>query len=430
MEVSVETGEGLERKLTIQVPAEAVEAEVNNRINSIKNTVRMDGFRPGKVPLKIIKQKYSGSILQEVAGKLMENSFREAISQENLQPAGEPVIQADELVLGQAIQFTATFEIFPDVALTAISDLSIEKPEAAVEDGDVDNMIETLRKQKLDWEEVDRASESGDKVTIDFVGKVDGEAFDGGSGNDMPVNLGAGQMIPGFEEKLTGVKAGDETTFTVPFPEDYAAKHLAGKDAEFTVTVKKVEASKLPEVDDEFARAFGIESGDVEQLRNEIRGNMDRELKRRLRTLLKENVMNALLEANDIEVPNSMIQEESEALKRQAEAQSPGAKLDADMFKADAERRVKLGVLLSEVAKTSSLNITADDVKERIEDMSKDYDDPAEFVRYYMGNQELLRGIETLVMEDKVVDWITDQAKTSAKASTFDEVMNPGAAKA
>jgi trigger factor len=428
MEVSVETGAGLERKLTIQVPAETVEAEVNNRLNSLKNTVRMDGFRPGKVPLKVIKQKYSGTVLQEVAGELMQNSFREAVTQENLQPVGDPVIQADELALGKAIQFTATFEVFPEISLAPMSDLECEKPETTVQDGDVDNMIETLRKQKLDWEEVDRASENGDRVTIDFVGKVDGEAFDGGSANGMPINIGAGQMIPGFEEKLTGMKTGDETTFTVPFPDDYAAKHLAGKDAEFSVTVTKVEAPRLPEVDVEFARSFGIESGDVAQLRDEIRSNMERELTRRLRTLLKESVMDALLAKNNVDVPGAMIDQEAEALLKQAEAQTPGANLTVDAFRSDAERRVKLGILLAEIAKLASLNIAQDDVKARIEEMAQDYDDPDEFVRYYMGNQELLRGIETLVMEDKIVDWISGQASISAKATTFDEVMNPGAA--
>jgi len=425
MQVSVEAGEGLERKLTVQVPAETVEMEVNNRLNSIKNTVKLDGFRPGKVPLKVVKQKYSGTVLQEVAGELMQSSFREALTQENLNPAGDPVIHAEDLVLGQVMEYTATFEVYPEVALNTIADMAIEKVEASVADSDVDNMIDVLRKQKMDWTEVDRASADGDQISIDFVGTVDGEKFDGGSANDMPMVLGAGQMIPGFEEKLTGLKATDETTFKVPFPEDYAAKELAGKEAEFAVTVKKVEEPKLPEIDEEFAKAFGVESGDTEQLKSDIRANMERELERKLRSVLKGNVMDALVTANPIDVPAAVVAQEAETLKKQTEVQTPGSTLTIDAFMDDAKRRVQLGMILAEVAKTSSLNIDADMIKERIEEMAKDYDDPDEFVRYYMGNQELLSGVQTLVMEDKVVDWIAEQASVSVENSTFDEVMNP-----
>jgi len=429
MQVSVEAGEGLERKLTVQVPAETVEMEVNNRLNSIKNTVRIDGFRPGKVPFKVVKQKYSGSILQEVAGELMQSTFREAITQENLQPAGDPVIQREEVVLGKAMEYTAIFEVYPEVALAPVADLAIEKTEASVEDSDVDKMIDVLRKQKMDWSEVERAAANDDRVSIDFVGSVDGEKFDGGSAKDMPIVLGAGQMIPGFEEHLVGLKAGDETTFKVSFPEDYASSELAGKEAEFAVTAKKVEQPKMPEVDEEFAKAFGVESGDVAQLKSDIRENMTRELDRKLRTMLKGNVMDALVAVNAIDVPTAIVQQEAEALKKQTEVQTPGSSLSVDAFMEDAKRRVQLGMILAEVAKTSELQIDADMIKQRVEEMAKDYDDPDEFVNYYMGNQELLSGIQTLVMEDKVVDWIAEQASISTKNSSFDEVMNPEADK-
>jgi len=425
MQVSVEACEGLERKLTVQVPAETVEMEVNNRLNSLKNTVIIDGFRPGKVPLKVIKQKYSGSILQEVASELMQSSFRDALTQENLSPAGDPVIDAKNLVLGEVMEYSATFEVYPELSLSPVADLAIDQVEATVEDSDVDNMIEVLRKQKMDWVEVDRASTTEDRISIDFVGTVDGEKFDGGSANDMPMVLGAGQMIPGFEEKLTGLKAAEETTFKVPFPEDYAAKDLAGKEAEFAVTVKKVEEPKLPEIDEEFAKAFGVENGDANQLKAEIQDNMSRELAKRLRTLVKESVMKALVDANPVDVPSATVQQEAEALKQQTEAQSPGSDLPVDTFMVDAKRRVQLGIILSEVAKTASLQLDATMVKDRVEEMAKDYDDPEEFVNYYMANQELLRGIETLVMEDAVVDWIVNQAQVTAKSSSFDAVMNP-----
>ena len=425
MQVSVEAGDGLERKVTVQVPAETVEAEVNNRLNSLKNTARIDGFRPGKIPLKVLKQKYAGTILQEVAGELMQRTFQEALSQENLTPAGDPQIDASDLVLGQVMEYTATFEVYPEVTIAPIAELAVEKVEASVEDADVDNMINVLRKQKMDWSEVERASADGDRISIDFVGSVGGEAFDGGSANDMPMVLGAGQMIPGFEEQLTGLKASDETTFKVPFPDDYAAKELAGKEAEFSVTVKKVEESAMPEVDDEFAKAFGVESGDVDQLKTEIKANMVRELSKRLSILLKQSVMDGLVDANPIDVPSATVKEEAEALKKQADVQSPDNASSVDAFMADAKRRVQLGMILAEVAKASSLDVDAEMVKSRVDEMSKDYDDPDEFVNYYMGNQELLRGVQTLVMEDMVVNWIVDQAAVTANSSNFDDVMNP-----
>ncbi len=425
MQVSVEAGEGLERKVTVQVPAETVELEVNNRLNSLKNTVRVDGFRPGKVPLKVIKQKYSGTILQEVAGELMQSSFREALTQENLKPAGDPQIQAENLVLGQVMEYTATFEVYPEIALSPVTDLAIEKIDASVADADVENMIDVLRKQKMDWAEVERASANEDRITIDFVGSVDGEKFDGGSANDMPMVLGDGQMIPGFEEHLTGLKVNEETTFKVSFPDDYAAKDLAGKEAEFAVTIKKVEEPKLPEINEDFAKAFGVESGDVEQLKSEIKANMKRELGRRLRTLLKEKVMDALISANPVDVPSAIVQQEAETLKKQTEVQAPGSERTLDSFIDDAKRRVQLGMVLAEVAKISALNINADMVKSRIEEMARDYDDADEFIRYYMSNNELLRGVETLVMEDAVVDWVAEQAKVTTNNSSFDEVMNP-----
>ena len=286
-------------------------------------------------------------------------------------------------------------------------------------------MIDTLRKQKMDWSEVDRASADEDRISIDFVGTIDGEKFDGGSANDMPMVLGSGQMIPGFEEKLTGKKASEEVTFKVPFPDDYASKELAGKEAEFAVTVKKVEEPKLPEIDEAFAKAFGVESGDTAQLNTDIKANMEREMSRRLRTLLKASVMDGLLKQNPVDVPSATVKQEAEALKAQADSQTPGSNLTADAFLDDAKRRVQLGMILAEVAKMSELKIDMDMVKGRVEEMAQDYDDPSEFVQYYMSNQELLRGVETLVMEDLVVDWVADQAKISTTKSTFDKVMNP-----
>ena len=424
MQVSVEAGEGLERKITVQIPAETVEMEVEGRLKSMQGRVKIDGFRPGKVPLKVVKQRYSAQIFQEVAGELMQSSFRDAITQENLRPAGDPSIDASRLQQGQPLEYTATFEIYPEVALSPISDIKLEKKIADVSDADVDGMIDTLRKQKAEWSEVDRAAGEDDRVTVNFKGTIDGVAFDGGTAQDVPITIGSGSMIPGFEEKLKGLSKGADTSITVPFPEDYKAAELAGKSADFAVTVTKVEASKLPEINEEFAKAFGVEEGGVEKLREDIRANMKRELDNRIMMDIKTKVMDQLVAKNPLDVPKAIIQEEAQTLKQQTSVQRPGTDLPLESFMEDATRRVKLGMILSEVVKLSSIKIDQDKLQQRIELMAQDYEDPSEFVRYYKSNPQLLRGIETLVMEDMVVSWIVDQANVTEINSSFDEIMN------
>lgn len=425
MQVSVEAGEGLERKLKIQIPTETVDMQVESRLKSMLPRVKIDGFRPGKVPLKVVKQHYGAQVFQEVAGELIQNSFRDALTQENLNPAGEPSISTDGIKQGEPLEFTATFEIYPEVELAAVADIKLEKIKASVTDADVDTMIETLRKQRSSWSVVERTAGDGDKVVIDFKGRVDGEAFEGGSAEDVPVVIGSASMIPGFEANLNGLKAGDETTFKVTFPDDYNAERLAGKEAEFEVTVKAVEESSLPEVDEEFAKSFGVEDGSTDKLREDIRGNMARELENRIRTEMKNAVMDQLLEKNPIDVPAAIVQQEAETLQKQTATQMPGSEQAVEAYMNDATRRVKLGLILAEVVKTAAIQPDAEKVRQRVETMSKDYEDPDEFVRYYQSNPQLLRGIETLVMEDMVVDWVAEQADVSSVESTFDEVMKP-----
>ncbi len=426
MQVSVEAGEGLERKLKIQIPSDTVEGQVESRLKSMVSRVKIDGFRPGKVPFKIVKQHYGAQVFQEVAGELMQNSFRDALTQENLNPAGDPTFDTDGIKQGQPLEFTATFEIYPEIELAPVAGMKLDSIKAEVTDADVDNMIETLRKQRSEWNSVDRAAAEGDRVTINFIGRVDGEAFEGGTADGVPIVLGSGSMIPGFEENLTGTRADDETTFKVNFPEDYKAENLAGKEAEFEVTVKAVDESKLPEVDEDFARAYGIEDGDTEKLREEIRGNMTRELDNRVRAEIKNSVMDKLVENNPLDVPAAIVKQEAENLRQQTAAQMPGSEQPVEAYMDDATRRVKLGLLLAEVVKLAELKPDADKVRERVETMSKDYEDPDEFVRYYQSNPQLLRGIETLVMEDMVVDWIIDQAEVSETERSFDDLMNAG----
>jgi len=424
MQVSVEAGEGLERKLKIQIPTETVDTQVESRLKSMLPRVKIDGFRPGKVPLKVVKQHYGDQVFQEVAGELIQNSFHEALTQENLRPAGEPAISTEGIKKGQPIEFTATFEVFPEVALAPVAGLKLEKITAAVTDADIDNMIETLRKQRSSWNKVDRAADDSDRVVINFIGRVDGEAFEGGTADSVPVIIGSGAMIPGFEDNLKGLKAGDETSFKVSFPDDYQAEHLAGKEAEFEVKVSAVEESALPELDEEFARSFGVEDGSTEKLREDIRGNMERELESRIRAEVKNAVMDQLIASNPIDVPAAIVQQEAETLQQQTAAQAPGSEQPVESYLDEATRRVKLGLILAEVVKAAAIQPDADKVRERVETMSKDYEDPDEFVRYYQSNPQLLRGIETLVMEDMVVDWILDQAEVNETERSFDDLMH------
>jgi len=424
MQVSVESGEGLKRKMTVQVPSETLEAEVANRLKSLQGRVKVDGFRPGKVPLTVVKQRYGKQVLQEVAGEIMETSFRDALSQENLRPAGDPVISAPTIKSGQPLEFTASFEVYPEVVLAPVSKLKITKSSASVEDADIDKMLETLRKQGTKWQEVERAAQNADRVTIDFVGTVDGEVFEGGSATGVPLVLGSGSMIPGFEEQIVGLGKAATGTVKVTFPADYQAVHLQGKPAEFAITVTRVEAPELPTLDDEFAKSFGISEGGLDKLKQDVRANMERELENRIRAEVKTVVMDQLASANPVQIPDAIVQQEAQSLQAQDSAQQ-GSHLAVEAYVNEARRRVQLGMLLAEVIKTAGIQVNQDKVRERIETISKDYEDPAEVVRYYQSNPQVLRGLETLVMEDMVVDWIISQASVTEVKKSFDDIMNP-----
>ncbi len=428
MQVSVETGEGLERKLTVQVPAETVEKEVESRLKSMSGRVRVDGFRPGKVPLKVVKQQYGQSVQQEVAGELMQSSFRDAVIQEDLKLAGNPSIEPKTMGLGEPLEYVATFEVYPEVELGDLTALEIERVQADISDDDVDEMIETLRKQRTTYETVERAAQDGDQVTIDFEGFMDGEAFEGGKAEAVPLVLGSGSMIPGFEEALVGKSAGDEFSFEVTFPDDYHVDSLKGKPAKFETRVISVAEPKMPEVDEEFAKSFGIESGDVEQLRKDIRENMERELRNKLQSVLKNNVMDALLEAHPIDVPASLVDEECEVLQKQmseAGQLQGGMSLPKELFEPQAKKRVSLGLIVAEVIKKAEIKPDADRVKAKIEDIAATYEDPQEVINHYQNNPQLTSGIEGLVLEDMMVDWIVDQAKVTDVTEKFADIMKP-----
>jgi len=428
MQVSVELGEGLERKLTVQVPAETIDKEVESRLNSMRSRVKVDGFRPGKVPLKVVKQQYGASVIQEVVGEVMQTSLRDAVVQESLNPAGNPTIEPKSMEPGKPLEYVATFEVYPEITLNDVSKLEVERATAEVTDADVDKMIETLQKQRTTYENVDRASQDGDQLTVDFVGSIDGEEFDGGKAEGVPVVLGSNSMIPGFEENLMGKSAGDEFKFDVNFPDDYHAENLKGKAAVFDTKVIAVAEPKLAELDEEFAKSFGVEDGSMEQLRTDIRENMERELHNKLQEALKKDVMDKLLDANDVPVPKALVDHEAENLQKQMTESGnlqQGMSLPKELFEGEAKRRVGLGLVIGEVVKKSELKPDADRVTAKIEELSKTYEDPQEVVNHYNSNPQLKQGIEGLVMEEMVVDWIVEQAKVTDAPTSFHDMMNP-----
>jgi len=428
MQVSVELGEGLERKLTVQVPAETIDKEVESRLNSMRSRVKVDGFRPGKVPLKVVKQQYGASVVQEVVGEVMQTSLRDAVVQESLNPAGNPTIEPKSMEPGKPLEYVATFEVYPEITLNDVAKLKVERATAEVTDADVDKMIETLQKQRTTFENVDRASQDGDQLTVDFVGSVDGVEFDGGKAEGVPVVLGSNSMIPGFEENLMGKSTGDEFKFDVNFPDDYHAENLKGKPAVFDTKVVAVAEPKVAELDEEFAKSFGIEDGSMDKLRADIRENMERELHGKLQEALKKDVMDKLLEANDVPVPKALVDHEAENLQKQMTESGnlqQGMSLPKELFEGEAKRRVGLGLVIGEVVKKSELKPDAARVTAKIEEISKTYEDPQEVVNHYNNNPQLKQGIEGLVMEEMVVEWIVDQAKVTDAPTNFQDLMNP-----
>lgn len=428
MQVSVERQEGLERTLKVEIPSDRIEGAVEERLSRLQRQVRLDGFRPGKVPMRVVRTRYGGQVRQEVVGELIQSTLQEAVTQVEMQPAGSPRIDsADEQPEEGGMAYTATFEVYPEVELGEIADLAVEKPVAEVTEADVDGMIETLQKQRQEFEEVDRPAEQGDRVVIDFVGRIDGEAFEGGSGEDTPIDLGAGRMIDGFEEQLEGIRPGEERDLEVTFPEEYGASELAGRTATFSVTCKSVQAGKLPEVDEEFARQFGIESGSVDELRDGLRRNMERELKQALEAQVKRQVMDALVARHPIDVPDALVREEigrlREQMKQRLGGQMSDEQLTDDLFYDEALRRVRLGLLLSELVQQNGIQADDEAVREKVEEMASAYDDPQQVVQHYYENQQMLQGVQAMVVEDRLVDWILERANVTETQTNFDEVM-------
>jgi trigger factor len=432
MQVSIETTTGLERRLTIVVPAESVDSEVEKRLKEASRTVRIDGFRPGKVPLKVVKKRYGAGVRQEVLGEVMSRAFYDAVVEKELKPAGQPSVEPKVNEDGKDLEFTATFEIYPEIELADYSTLEVTKLNAEVTDADVDNMIAVLQKQQASWEVAEKAAEQGDQVNLDFEGFKDGEAFEGGAAQGTDLELGSARMIPGFEDGLVGLSAGDEKTLELTFPEEYHSEELKGAAVEFKVTVNSVKAQQLPELNDEFFAKFGVEEGGEAKFREEVRANMERELAQAAKNKVKSQVMDGLLAANKVEIPAALSANEINVLRQQAMQQFGGANANLDpsflpdeLFKEQAERRVALGLLLSEVVKAESLVADKDKVRATIDEFAATYHDPEEVVNYYYQNEQQLASVESLVLEDQVVEKILESAKVTEQDSSYDEVLKP-----
>ena len=427
MSISIETLEGLQCRVTITVAADKIEAGYKEQLKGYAKNARVDGFRKGKVPHAIIEQRFGLAARQDVLSDEMQRAFFDAVIAEKINLAGRPTFTPNNYQPGQEFSFTATFEVFPEVELKGLENIEVEKPVVEITEADLDKMIDVLRKQQATWAESQAAAQAEDRVVIDFVGSVDGEEFEGGKATDFTLAMGQGRMIPGFEEGIVGHKAGEQFDIDVTFPEEYHAENLKGKAAKFAITLKKVENIVLPELTEEFVKKFGA-AKTVEELRAEIKKNMQRELKNAVTARVKNQVINGLIAQNEIEVPAAAVAEEVDVLRRQAVQRFGGkpemaAQLPAELFEADAKRRVQVGLLLSTVIGTNELKVDEKRVEETIAEIASAYEQPAEVVAHYAKNRQLTENIRNVVLEEQAVEVVLAKAKVTEKATSFDEVM-------
>ena len=428
MQVSVEKTSELSRKMTVSIPDAVVQEKMDARFKKLAREVKVDGFRPGKVPADMVKKLYGDRVKDEVAGDLIQSTYFDALQQQDLVPAGHPHIVPTDKTEG--FEYIAEFEVYPEIALDGIDKLQISKPLASVADVDVENMIEKLRQQKKTWLEVERASQETDRVTIHFSGTADGENFTDGKVENYQVEIGGKQMIPGFEDELKGLAVGDSKTFSITFPEKYNSEKLAGKQAEFEIEMVKIEASVLPEVDAEFIKAYGVEEGDVSAFRSDVRANMERELLQGLKAKLKTAVMDVLYANVPVTLPNALIDQEVQALMKPYAERAKNMRLKLedlnlpkDVFEDQARRRVALGLILGEIIQKNNISVDADKVRAAIDDMAKSYEKPEDVVNWYYADKSRLTDVQQVVLEDQAVDWVVTQAQVTEQTISFDDVM-------
>ena len=430
MQFSVTTTTGLERRLEVAIPHTRVAGEVERRLRELSRTANLKGFRPGKVPYAVIRQQFASQVHGDTVTELIRESYSDAVTKENLRPAGGPRIEPIDVAPGKDLKFAAFFEVMPDVALKAVEELAVERTVTEVSEADIDAMIQSMRKQRVDYREVSRPAKSGDRVTADFLGRVDGVPFAGGEGKDTPFVLGSGRAIADFEAALTGMSVGETKTAPVKFPDAYGAPELAGKLAEFDLTVKKIEEEVLPEIDDAFAEAFGLHEGGVDKLRDEVRKSMEREVAEAVRGKLRAQVFDALMKDNPVELPRSLVDEQIQEL--QLDMMQRAGNRDASQapprepFEEPARRRVALGLLIGELIRRENLSVDRDRVNTRLNELAAAYPNAEEVRRAYLQSQDAMRQIETSVLEDQAVDWIVGRAKVTDRTASFSEVTGFG----
>jgi trigger factor len=429
--VSVETLPGLERRLEVSVPASRVRQQVDARLLKVSRSVRIKGFRPGKAPIHVVRKHYGPQVREEVVSDLIRETFAEALRQEKLQPAGGPRIEPQKTGEPDDLRYTATFEVYPQVELKDVGAIELTRPVATVADGDVDAMIESLRRQRPDWNEVSRGCRDGDRITVDFEGRIGGEHFEGGKSENLVVVLGTGRLLPDFEQGLRGAAGGEKREFDLRFPDDYQARHLAGKTARFQAIVRKVEESSLPEVNDAFCEAFGISEGGVTALRTEVRENMERELAQAVQARLKAQVLEQLLAANPITVPRALVEAEIRDMQmellRRSGSRDTRQLPPRESIEPAARRRVALGLILNEVIRKAGIQADGAKLQKRLDELVSTYADPDEARRQYLQNDAATRQLQMSVLEDEAVDWVVRSAKVKDQPGTFKNIMNFGA---
>jgi trigger factor len=435
MQVSLTATGGLERRLEVAIPAAEVDGEVAQRLNKISRTARLKGFRPGKAPLAVIRQQYGEQVHGEVINDLMRSSFSEAVAREKLNPAGGPRIEPIAMGgPGSDLKYAAVFEVLPEVRLKPVTELSVEKPVARVEDKDLDAMLDTLRSQRPVFNEVVRAAAAKDRVTVDFTGTIDGVEFDGGSGNGVQIVVGAGRVMKEFEDALVGARAGDKREFQATFAADHNNPKLAGKQATFNVMVTKVEDQSPAPLDEEFAKSFGIADGNLDSLRTEVRANMERELNEAIRQKMRAQILEGLYTQNPLELPRQLVEEQIQELQvemlRRAGVRDAKQLPPREPFEQPARRRVALGLLMSELVRSAGIKVSREAVMEKLNELAGSYSNPEEMRRSYLQNADAMRQIESQVLETQAIDWVLSQARVTEKAATFSDITKFGQAEA
>lgn len=433
MQVSVEESGVIERKLTISVPSEEIESKIAKRLKEVARQAKIHGFRPGKAPQSIIKKRYEPQIANEIVSDAINSSYKEALNQEEIAPAGLISIEPTPYEPGKSLEYVATIEVFPEIPSPTLAGKTIEKPVVEVAQEDIDRTLEDIQLRNSNFVAKDEAAAKGDRLTIDFEGKIDGETFSGGSADDFQFVLGAGQMLEEFDKGLDGAKSGESKTIQFSFPEEYGSAEVAGKDVEFSVTVKAIESPELPALDDAFAETLGIAEGGIAKMKEEIESNLGRELEGRLRVAVRDSVMDSLYESNEIEVPKALVEEEIErsvnAMKEQLSSQGlPSDNIDRNLYADESRRRVVLGLIAREIVEKSEIRPDQDAIRARVEDMAKSYDDSEAYVNWHMADPERVRNIESILIEDEIVSKMLETATVEEKSMSFKDFMNPAAA--